>query len=91
MSIPKRLFENGYLAIKECKHGPLAFNINDMFVGKSLDLYGEWCEPELMLLKKYIFPGDLVIDVGACIGTHTIPFTNMVGQMDLFLHLNLKE
>ena len=79
MKIPKRSFENGYIAIKKCKHGPLAYNINDMYIGKSLDIYGEWCEPELILLENYVLPGDLVIDVGACIGTHTIAFANMVG------------
>lgn len=79
MKIPKRLFESGYIAIKKCKHGPLAYNVNDMYIGKSLDIYGEWCEPELMLLKNYVQPSDLVIDVGACIGTHTIAFSNMVG------------
>lgn len=80
MSVAKRSFENGYFAIKECKHGPLAYNINDMYIGRSLDLYGEWCEAEIQLLKDYIKEDDIVIDVGACIGTHTIPFCSMVGQ-----------
>jgi hypothetical protein len=39
--------------------------VNDSYVGRSLDAYGEWCDEELSLLFELIRPGDLVIDVGA--------------------------
>jgi len=80
MSISKRILTNENIAIKNCKHGIFTFLINDSFVSKSLDLYGEWCEPELALLSNFIFPNSVVIDAGAFIGTHTIAFAKMAGS-----------
>ena len=74
------LKENPVLRGKACKHGLFIYNPNDTFIGASLENYGEWCEYEIDLLKKYIKPGDTVIDVGANIGTHTIAFARMVGK-----------
>ncbi len=74
------LLENGFIAIKRCRHGVFMFNRNDRFIGRSLDCYGEWCESELDLLLRFCRPGDTVIDVGANIGSHTIAFANAVGK-----------
>lgn len=73
------LVENRYMAVKRCKHGLFMYNRNDAFVGRGLDLYGEWCEFEIQLLRHFIAFGDTVIDAGANIGTHTVAFANMVG------------
>lgn len=70
----KHLFKNGFFKIKKCKNGLFAFNTNDTFIGKSLDLYGEWTDEEIKVLLPLISPNDIVIDVGAYIGTHSIPF-----------------
>lgn len=67
------------MAVKRCKHGLFMYNRNDAFVGRGLDLYGEWCEFEIQLMRLFIKPGDIVIDAGANIGTHTIAFANQVG------------
>ena len=74
------LLENGYVRVIEAKHGYFLYNTNDRFVGKSLEAYGEWCEPELEILLKVLEPGDQVFDVGANIGTHTVPFAKKVGN-----------
>lgn len=74
------LKENPILRGKACKHGLFIYNPNDTFIGASLENYGEWCEYELDLLRKFIKPGDTVIDVGANIGTHTVAFSRMVGK-----------
>jgi FkbM family methyltransferase len=58
---------------------PVHDNRNDSFVGRGLDLYGEWCEFEIQLLRLFIRLGDTVLDVGANIGTHTVAFANIVG------------
>ena len=79
------IFQNDYTILKECKHGFFLFNKNDNFIGRSLDIYGEWCEGELATLFQVLKPGHLVIDVGANIGTHTIPFANKVTQTGLVL------
>jgi FkbM family methyltransferase len=74
------LKENPVLRGKACKHGLFIYNPNDTFIGASLEAYGEWCEYEIDLLRKFIKPGDTVIDVGANIGTHTVAFSRMVGK-----------
>ena len=56
------------------------YNRNDLFVGRSLDLYGEWCEAEIDLLGQIIKEGDVIVDVGAFIGTHSIFFANQVAN-----------
>jgi FkbM family methyltransferase len=73
------LVENRHIAVKHCRHGIFMYNRNDSFVGRSLDLYGEWCDFEIQLLRSFIKSGDTVIDVGANIGTHAVAFGNMVG------------
>jgi FkbM family methyltransferase len=70
----KKILENGFVKIKKCRHGYFAYNKNDLFVGKSLDIYGEWCEKELNLLGNFIQSGDIVLDIGAYIGTHSVFF-----------------
>lgn len=78
--ISSYLIENKFIGVKRTKHGIFMFNRNDLFIGRSLDLYGEWCEPELLLLRALVRAGDVVIDIGANIGTHVIPLANMVGN-----------
>jgi len=77
------LLEHRHVAVKQCKHGLFMYNRNDAFIGRGLDLYGEWCDFEIQLLRHFINPGDIVIDAGANIGTHTIAFANLVGPTGL--------
>jgi FkbM family methyltransferase len=73
-----RLLMNGYVSIKQCRHGLFMYNLNDLFVGRGMDIYGEWCEAELACLGQILKSGDVVIDVGANIGTHTVFFSKKV-------------
>jgi FkbM family methyltransferase len=57
----------------------MLYNRHDLYIGRSLDLYGEWGQPELTLLSLLLQPGDVVIDVGANIGTHTVFVAQKVG------------
>ena len=52
----------------EALHGPFLINKKDTFIGKSLDVYGEWEQESISLLSKLIKPGQIVLDVGANIG-----------------------
>lgn len=77
-TLPPRVLANRYVAVKHCRHGLMMYNLNDRFVGHSLDLYGEWCEAELACLGQLIHAGDVVLDIGANIGTHTVFFAKAV-------------
>ncbi|MCX6079910.1 MAG: FkbM family methyltransferase [Chloroflexi bacterium] len=75
---PTRLLVNGYVSIKQCRHGLFMYNLNDLYVGRSMDIYGEWCDTELACLGQILKSDDVVIDVGANIGTHTVFFSKKV-------------
>ena len=66
--------------IKACKYGLTLFNSNDMYVGKSLDQYGEYAEGEIDLFKELVKEGDTVYDIGANIGSHTLALARIVGE-----------
>jgi FkbM family methyltransferase len=73
------------MAVKKCRHGTMMYNVNDAFIGRSLDLYGEWCDDEVFLLDQMLRPGDTVVDVGANIGTHTVFFAGKVTSQGLVI------
>jgi FkbM family methyltransferase len=70
---------NNYFVISRCKYGKFKLDVFDLHVSRSMLLYGEWMDEEISLLNKILHPGDIVFDVGANIGTHTIPFAQFVG------------
>jgi FkbM family methyltransferase len=81
--LPTRLVESTHMAVKKCRHGTMMYNVNDAFIGRSLDLYGEWCDDEVFILGQILSPGDVVVDVGANIGTHAVFFAKGVTEKGL--------
>jgi FkbM family methyltransferase len=79
MSTNKILAE-GFNHLGRCRHGYMLYNVHDVYIGRSLDLYGEFSEGETDLFRQLIRPGDLVLDVGANLGAHTIFFARTVGR-----------
>lgn len=77
--IPPPLHEAGHVRLKRCRHGLLAYNPRDTHVGRSLDLYGEYCESEIDLFRVLVGAGDVVVDAGANIGAHTVFLAQRVG------------
>jgi FkbM family methyltransferase len=73
------------MAVKKCRHGMMMYNVNDAFIGRSLDLYGEWCDDEAFVLSHILSAGDVVVDVGANIGTHTVFFAQKVSAIGLVI------
>jgi FkbM family methyltransferase len=65
--------------LKKCRHGTMLFNFNDIYIGRSLDLYGEWTEGEVELFQQLIYPGNHVVEAGSNIGAHTLFLANAVG------------
>jgi FkbM family methyltransferase len=57
----------------------MLYNRNDQIIGRSLALYGEYCEGETELLRQLCRPGDIVADVGANIGATAVPLAAHVG------------
>lgn len=57
----------------------MLYNINDEYVGQSLDLYGEFSEGEAELFRTVLREGDIVVEAGANIGAHTVMMAQAVG------------
>ncbi|WP_051237444.1 FkbM family methyltransferase [Ottowia thiooxydans] len=66
--------------LTEARHGRFLVNENDTYVGRSLRTYGEWSEAEIWLFQQILRPGDIVIEAGANIGSHTVFMSRAVGE-----------
>jgi FkbM family methyltransferase len=69
-----------YNVVKDCRYGKMIYNKNDMYIGKSFDLYGEFPEGEVDLFRQVIHPGETVLDIGGNLGAHTLVFSQLVGE-----------
>jgi FkbM family methyltransferase len=65
--------------LKDTIHGRLLFFSNDLYIGRSLDLYGEFSSGETGVFEQILRPGDIAADIGANIGAHTLRFAQLVG------------
>jgi FkbM family methyltransferase len=64
---------------KACRYGQMLYNLNDQYIGRSLDLYGEYSEGEVDLFRQIVKPGQIVVEVGANLGAHTVFLARHVG------------
>jgi FkbM family methyltransferase len=62
------------------RHGYFLINLNDVYVGQALALYGEYCAEEAAFLARIVKPGNHVVEAGANIGAHTIALAKAVGS-----------
>lgn len=58
-------------------HGKMWVFKDDIGCSRLLREYGEYSEIELGIMKSYISPESVVLDVGAHIGAHTIPLAKV--------------
>jgi FkbM family methyltransferase len=72
---PGRKFAN--LQLKQCRYGWMLFD--GPYIGKCFELYGEYSESEVAMMRRFVGSGDHVVDVGANIGDLTLPLAQMVG------------
>lgn len=76
---PSPLLDTGTVRIKAARDGLVAYPVRDEFVGRSVDLYGEWSPGDAAVLRPYLRPGAIVLDVGANIGTLSLFLAGAVG------------
>src|SRR5687768_4181202 len=67
--------------LKQCRHGQMHYQPNDIYIGRSLELYGEFSEEEVGLFGKVVSSRDVVVDVGANIGTHTVALSGLAREV----------
>ena len=63
----------------DCIHGIMLWPIDDGVIGPCLKTYGEWSEGENIIMSQFINKDDIVIDIGANIGTTTLNLSEQVG------------
>ncbi|WP_307760651.1 FkbM family methyltransferase [uncultured Phascolarctobacterium sp.] len=62
------------------KYGKIIYNTRDRYIGRSLAAYGEYSQGEAELYKQLLRSGDTVIEVGANMGSLTVPLARFVGE-----------
>lgn len=65
--------------LKQCRYGTMLFNMHDIYIGRSLEEYGEFSEGEVELFRQIVRPGQLIVEVGANIGAHTVFLAQAAG------------
>ena len=73
------LDSNSPYRLRKCRHGWMLYNVNDQYIGRSFEQYGEFSEKECEVFCQLLRPDQCVLDVGANIGAHTILFARAVG------------
>lgn len=62
------------------RYGLMVYPANDMFIGPCLEAYGEYGAEEANSFRQLIGAGAVVADVGANIGSHTLLYSQLVGE-----------
>ena len=74
-----RLADGDINRLVRARHGLVLYNKHDIYVGRSLELYGEFSQAEVEIFQQIVRPGQTVIEAGANIGAHTVPLAQLVG------------
>jgi FkbM family methyltransferase len=61
-----------------CKYGWMLHS--GPYIGKCFELYGEYSESEVNIMRSFLRPGDTALDIGANIGDLTLPMSRFVGD-----------
>lgn len=57
----------------------MMYLVNDQYIGRALDYYGEYGQFEGMVFDQMLKPGDIAVEVGANMGAHTVHLAKLVG------------
>lgn len=76
----------GHQRLIGARHGWFVYNHHDQYVGQALEHYGEYGEHEVQLFERIMqgFADWDVIEVGANIGSQTVPLTKMARRLFAF-------
>lgn len=72
------------MEVVQSRYGQLIASRNDVYIGRGLLEYGEFSEGEVELFRRIIKPNDVVCDVGANIGAHTLAFARLARHVFAF-------
>ena len=61
------------------RDGWFVANSNDAYIGRSLIRYGEFSPGEMNLFRQLLRPGNVVAEIGANVGSHTVGLAREVG------------
>lgn len=64
--------------LTRCRYGWMLHN--GPFIGKCFELYGQYSESEVGILRSFLRHGNVAIDIGANIGDLTVPMSQLVGN-----------
>jgi FkbM family methyltransferase len=68
-----------HLALVTGRDGYFLINRHDRYIGQALEQYGEYSAQESDFLVSLVRQGDMVVEVGANIGAHTVGLARQVG------------
>jgi FkbM family methyltransferase len=69
-----------YADFRFAKVGSLIVPHMDAVIGQAIKHTGAWAPKDLELFEKFVKIGDVVFDIGANIGHHTVFFSKLVGE-----------
>lgn len=75
-----RVASTGLNRVTAAKHGLMLYNRNDIYIGRSLEVYGEFSEDENNVFRQILRPGQFAVEAGANIGAHTLALSEFVGE-----------
>ena len=52
-----------HMRVKRCRHGLMLYNSSDIYIGRLLDLYGEYSHGEADVFERLLRPGMIAVDV----------------------------
>lgn len=70
---------DAFNTVVDSRFGKLIVNRNDIYIGQAVMRYGEYSQHEFALFEYLCGPGDVVVEVGANIGAHTLGLARHVG------------
>jgi FkbM family methyltransferase len=65
------------------RYGLMLYPARDIFIGPCLESYGEYCPEEANVFRQLLKPGNVVVEAGANIGSHTVHIAQLVGPTGL--------